>query len=543
MFLPLLLLYASLVGCLPPDPQPDSEAEEPRFGAPPLLVGYSCDHPATNMTQISLSEVGECSLQESDGKCENGLFVDEGKQYPDSLVHVMATISVFDYTAKVDLGNNVVHLKDGLQCPYPAMTCRDFWSGHTFWNAVPISTDCETESHMILYEGEAKLFTSQNELTEDKYVIVDNIMETFALRLSSSFDRCGIKMYTTDHSQIIVSMVPERKYFFFKGHTALAFDNTLFLANFHSKLQYLEWEMKTNLQKLNLYGAYRRCLLERDIIRHKLALIRTSPSNAGSILFDNPSGVLVHHYGELAVVLRCVEVVVSYRHDNSCWSSLPITYKQQPAFLQPVSRVITPHADAVVCSRMNPISFRMNQKDWFGFSPLATPLREPPVVLQPFQEVGVSFDTIRHVAGKGLFAFKDLEEFQRSIMFPNARTAVESTFATKVLGNTVVSTGFSALSLFSKGELRKLATSTLENFWAFVNRFGLLASTVIGVMTILNFIKLPLPPPPPTSPHPPSPTSPLALTDACTPPSLSPPPPLSPSMTRLPTLRLCRDQS
>ena len=441
-------------------------------------------------TNTHLVIAGEHS--EQDGTCALGTLEDWDGSFKEVTAHAYVTILPTTFYTKVDASLEQIHLPDGLNCAYRLEHCKSLENGVFYWDSAPLTSDCSAKQFMVLHEGAALLLTGTEQDFLFRYIVVDDQTSMFALRLRHSITLCGRTLYTTEHSNVYVFQTESKNDFFFES-LPIEFDQSSFISNFASKLQFLEYQIKTGLQKLHLYGAHRRCLLQRSLLQLKIALIRSSPTHAALTLYNEPRGVQISVLGEAALVVKCVQVQTFYRFENStCFDNLPVTYSGQDFFLNPVTRILSPHANPISCSRIHPVAFEIQPNRWFGFSPIPEPLHAAPQKLEPTKEDSLGFEKLSHVAGKGLFSTKDLEDFARSLAYSHQKMAINAEITHRIIhnsGNKPIGSSFSPLSLFTNIDFRKIADSTLSHIWSFFTSFGLVSSTFIGIAMIAQMIK------------------------------------------------------
>ena len=105
--------------------------------------------------------------------------------------------------ARVDMNNNVIHLRSGTTCTLSDATCLDVEAGHTFWYAVPTS-NCKFNQYSILYEGYANRIDDivYNHVQTVFSLVTDEI--TFALMIKSTDNVCGYTILRTEHPELVI---------------------------------------------------------------------------------------------------------------------------------------------------------------------------------------------------------------------------------------------------------------------------------------------------------------------------------------------------
>jgi len=95
----------------------------------------------------------------TDGTCEGvPSLVHNGRTYEKVVVTAILQITLTDYYATVDISNNKIALRSGLQCPFTAGLCVDFEIGETSW--APVLPDkCSLHYFDVLYDGMSSLIS------------------------------------------------------------------------------------------------------------------------------------------------------------------------------------------------------------------------------------------------------------------------------------------------------------------------------------------------------------------------------------------------
>jgi hypothetical protein len=428
-----------------------------------------------------------------DGTCTGDRFTDvlTGQTYTDVTVEVNLNIILSNHFAKVDIESGKIFLPGSVQCDYHSKdaSCYDVFQGYSFWSRPTAPQRCERNYYHVLYNGPASIITSRDSPSsaQDDYLIVSSDTRNFAIKMENSFPACGLNLYSTEYPHIVLLF--DTEYFQNSSRPINPDPNTFYL----SKLMYLESQFKSDLQQLHQYSLHRRCLLEQSLLRTKLGLLQTSPQSAGHLLAPSPSGYGSLRLGETIQMQKCQPVVVKIRplpEPLKCYGSLPITYGNNiSAFLSPVSRIITEHAEEVICSKLAPVQFQLQPGLWITYSPEAHLVRTPPQILQPTKDTTLSFSKFQHVSTNGLYSTKEMTQYFKSISFPSSREAINSHMAHTLLGYNHENSPYHTYNLLSATDLENIATRTFKRLFWYLSAFGSVSSSIIGLVVCIHLIK------------------------------------------------------
>ena len=321
------------------------------------------------------------------GDCTGGRFLDDvhNRVYDKVIVLVNLKIQTKSYRAKVDLSSGNLILASGATCSFsdPLGHCYDIFEGDTYFDRATPLPRCDRSLFQVLYSRPATVISSQASPNQPfkTYAVVDTPDKAFAILLAEEYRSCGFSFRSTEYPNLHVLLDVE---FFKSPETSVTPDTLIF---YLSKLLYQEFRTRTSLEQLHIHSLQRRCLLERDLFKTKLAILQSYPAAAAHLLFPDPLGKHGLVRGEALLASTCTKEVVYFRatSDRHCWDRLPITYGANiSAFLSPVTHVIVDSASPVHCSKLAPVLFQVQTEVWVSLDPTHSLLQVNPVVLQPF---------------------------------------------------------------------------------------------------------------------------------------------------------------
>ena len=127
---------------------------------------------------------------DNEGRCNGASYSDPYGDWEAVVVQATIKVTLQEQRAKVDLTNNLIHLRSGTPCILSDATCMDVEDGYTFWNPIPVS-NCKFYNYSILYEGYANKINDlvHNHVQTVYSLATDDI--SFALMIKSVDSVCG----------------------------------------------------------------------------------------------------------------------------------------------------------------------------------------------------------------------------------------------------------------------------------------------------------------------------------------------------------------
>ena len=127
---------------------------------------------------------------DNEGRCTGAAYSDPYGNWESVVVQGTLKIKIQEQKARVDLNNNVIHLRSGRPCILSEATCLDVEGAHTFCNTVPIN-NCKFNQYSILYKGYANRIDdlAHNHIQTVYSLVTDEV--TFAIMISSTENVCA----------------------------------------------------------------------------------------------------------------------------------------------------------------------------------------------------------------------------------------------------------------------------------------------------------------------------------------------------------------
>ena len=172
------------------------------------------------------------------------------------------------------------------------------------------------------------------------------------------------------------------------------------------------------------------CDIERKQILTVLQLAPLNSQLAGYILTGNRSTFL-HVENAIAYVYSCQLKFSNFMSLPECYDSIPIQYKGETKFVNPISRVTLDYALRMDCTSTNGNIFMLNHEDpnsWYRLSP--TPSAHPPLLSFAPHDVSAitSFEDLPNAQLAGLYSDKELAKFWLQINAGQRRHAILQDF-------------------------------------------------------------------------------------------------------------------
>ena len=287
---------------------------------------------------------------DNEGRCNGASYSDPYGDWESVVVQGTLKITIQEQKARVDLSNNLIHLRSGTPCTLSDATCMDVEGGHTFWNPIPVS-NCKFDKYSILYEGYANKMNDLN--------------HNHALMIKSAESVCGYTVFRTEHPKLVI--FENVKGESFAGSYKLAVGNVDLFAYVNSKFVYVEKHIKTQMRNLYRDVLLQRCNLERETLKNALAIATQAPDEFAYNLMKGP-GYMAVTAGEVVHVIKCIPVEVMIQHGDECYAELKVVNGNSTYFLPPRTHIIKTRGTTVSCNTILP-SYYLVEGSWYKLLP------------------------------------------------------------------------------------------------------------------------------------------------------------------------------
>lgn len=200
-----------------------------------------------------------------------------------------------------------------------------------------------------------------------------------------------------------------------------------------------------------------KCELERQVLQNTLSLATLLPDEFAFRLMKSP-GYMAVAAGEVIHVVKCIPLEVVLRRTNSCFTDLPVTFRNTTYYITPKSRILTRHNTERNCNPLLTNQYYI-EDTWIQFNPTPNTILSPQI-LKPMTKLSWKYLTPGALATSGIYSEKDLENLRDHIMFPAEKSAVLHTIARGFAGQSINDDSISLRHLLDEDTLNKIYTNT-----------------------------------------------------------------------------------
>ena len=433
-------------------------------------------------------EVTELGYVDTEGNCNGVNIESRGKSYKNIIMTTTLTISIQDYTTTIDTTTNEITFDDGSTC-IGRNECFSITKGRSIWN-YNTNANCLKNRQDILYQGPATITTTSK--TNSKALTIGDVISVesrndrmMSFEITGVGHLCYQQIFRTDTARIsIITKNPTFGFYFEKTENILPANIDL-PVYINAKFYYMARNFNSQLKKIHEDTKYASCMASRDNIKNKLHIARNREITYYNIMTDE-QGYMTILAGDSFLIIQCVPVIVSLRETNSCHKNLPITYKNESLFLEPIGKTITSVAAEIPCSKLASSVFQINKKTWISAGRYFDET-EKPMSLKPNVYIqNLEFKPIQRYFTSGIYSRKQLESFSEYISHPmRVKTANE------YITHTIVKThspkeDFKITKLLSKDELNKIKNSFLDEVDKKILRWGSYMGFFTGCVLIIQ---------------------------------------------------------
>nr|UKS70437.1 G protein [Nuomin virus] len=433
-------------------------------------------------TVVPVVEMG--MVDAGTAKCQGASFSLNGVYYQDVVMQSSYSITLRAESAQLDIGSNSIRLSSGYSHPFPAHYGFDPEYGQTYWSSEGVGVKCSPTSYIVVYEGDAAVYKNRE---GHRTLIVNTTSQVMAVGLRDETTLCHQEATETDHPRLFLirPLRPGGPRFYFQRSIMDPKEVDLFLYT-NSKLVYVEQHLARELTSVYLHFQRQLCDVNHRLLTHLTTLAMVAPEEFAWTYTQQP-GVTAVLRGEVVYMVKCAPVSVTYMATGKCYQEIPVTYNGTAAFLKPRSRILTRYGTEIDCSPLAPPLFHLNGQ-WVSFTPQPIPVLAPTVLNASYHREWVYTSPPRLVSA-GLYSQELLEKYQRQLMFPIERSAIETTMAASMAGLQVDHQGLDASGLLRQSGLDKLQTSFMRRVYGWWWTFSVNLAGIMGVIFILAAIK------------------------------------------------------
>lgn len=417
--------------------------------------------------------------------CTGAYFSDSRNEYADVVVQYSITLTIRDFTASVLSSGDTVII-EGLRCDYSKGHCMDSNYGQSFWshNSNP---SCYETTYDVLYEGlanKAIIVSPTTGLNETVYSVV-NGDTIFALQIKGDIDLCSSFGHQTEHPRLFIVPYVQKSKAFSKKQVLTK--NLDMFAYINSKFVYSERHIRNELNTIYIDVLTKICETERDLLQTQLSFAKLDPPGFAFMRTKQP-GYTATLLGEILYLIKCVPIEVEIRKADLCFNELPVAYKNRSMFMTPMNHLLQPHGKVVECtSFMTPAYQLLNV--WYNLFPVLHKT-ESPKSLDVNSRFTWSYTDPGNLASAGIYSQQDLDGLKKQIMFPSEREVITNAMVRKILSpGETDQQNLNIGNLMDENKLKKMFSQAWDSAWQAFTSFGLIMSTIMGIIMVLKTIK------------------------------------------------------
>ena len=218
--------------------------------------------------------------------------------------------------------------------------------------------------------------------------------------------------------------------------------NTDYEMHHGTKIDYLFFQSSRLIKATEIQLLQNQCEQERTQILTNLMLALENPRLAGYMLTGNRS-MFLERDGSVAWLYHCPKVLSPLHTMNHRYDKIPILYRGQIQFVDPITRQIYPHATSQNCSDRikNLFQLDMDQEDsWYTLTP-GIIHQDKPAIFGPQDISPVASHTLTGSQDAGMYTRNELKGFWDSIFINAASRMALKTFSQNLIVYTTAEEG------------------------------------------------------------------------------------------------------
>ena len=187
-------------------------------------------------------------------------------------------------------------------------------------------------------------------------------------------------------------------------------------AHIGTKLDYILFNSFYMLRAAELAFLQNQCELERSSILNTLMLSLENPRLAGYILTQNRS-MFLETNGNVAWLYHCLKFYSPLQLMDECYNRIPIMYKENIRFVDPIKRQIFQSADLQDCSNKHLNVFQLDvddDKSWIESTPQITRVTGP-YLFKPKEIVQQIKHSLASSQGTSIYTYAQMQKFWNMI--------------------------------------------------------------------------------------------------------------------------------
>lgn len=416
-----------------------------------------------------------------DSSCKGTQYSDRFGTYEDVLVEAVVEIYYSTYKVRVNVERDQVELKTGVRCAYPDGNCLDVTGSRIYWETQP-GDSCGFQQYQRIYEGKATKLSATDE--EQEVYLINNVGISIALMAKRRVNVCGYAITQTELSDLFIIEAPSDN-IFPKVKPIEVQDLDMFL---YINAKFLLTERNTRKQIKEVYHEIRirECELEREILKGALRNVRDDPELFAQDVMKGP-GYYAVVAGAVIHIVKCKPIKTKIRPTNECYQEIPVTYENQSYWLTADAYTLVRKGTPIECNSLLPIGQEIDNKFYY-FSP--QPMSHPfPEVLKPRNDT-YRFTKSNESIEEGLYDKTKITSLRDRIMSAQEAKAILHNMARGTTGYVITQDDISIKNLLNTKGVQEMIEEKMEKFWNKVMIFGTTVSSIIGIISILQILRM-----------------------------------------------------
>lgn len=451
-----------------------------RLGGGAVVRGLKVNHTVSHTVNLA-------GTNRLDGSCTGVEYHDPYGSWEKVFVKAIMDFTLTSYTAQVLLENDKIHLASGQVCTLSEGSCLDVRGGYTFWSPIPVDR-CGFDKYGVLYEGLAQKMTDGSGTHVETVYTLSTSDVTFGLTARGYKNVCGYNLIRTEHPKLVILETTKGESF--AQNERVSVNNLDIFAYVNSKFVYVEKHIRNQMKSLYRDVVTQRCDLERSTLKNSLSIAASSPDEFAYRLMKGP-GYMAVVSGEVVHIIKCIPIEVMLRHDENCYSELPVSRttpeNKEPYFMSPRTHILKKKGTQITCNALIPAYYRFGD-GWLKIMPRPKEAKDP-ITIQPNSQETWKYINAGDLATSGIYTEQEINELRERIMFPVERGAILNDIAREMRGEPVADRDGSIMRLLDEDTVLRIAESAWAKMWGHFMSFGTAASGFIAVIIIFHLIK------------------------------------------------------
>ncbi|KAE8739346.1 hypothetical protein FOCC_FOCC015160 [Frankliniella occidentalis] len=384
-------------------------ARNPAAAAAVELIGFHCAHAESEVSTISLDNVGSCPPPSEYGSTKRkSVQILQAREF--ERVHVRTCyVKVIRHITYCGQGSHSAQVKGGLTEDVQLLgrdACRSLhmqgsmvhsglliadikpnstrFASMTVVGSVDAGASCKGGSINVngLSYDDVLVMDSVTIRLTDYWTVVDSGSKMLKLRTGDTCEFAKQYCIQFEAGEVVWEAEPQgdcRKngydvVYQEQSEFGFAFEmdetmpqNVDTLAYYATKASAMELNSMKRTSDLQMRAIYERCLARRDLLLTKLALARRDPEPLIKLIKGEIgySGIV---YGDVLFLTKCKPVPVMLKNDSRCYQQIPVVWQGHDYFLARSSKVLVPYGEHVPCDDFLTPTFRI-RGEWMAFTP------------------------------------------------------------------------------------------------------------------------------------------------------------------------------